>query len=327
MSTDSKTSRVVLPSIEEFYPEHLLKLPHNAINHAGHPALRGHTTIANGRLFHTNTDPVSHPLPTPIISRGPSLSPNLVPGGESPRYSRFCDRVSQSPFTSHLPRPGPLCHPSDDRYPSSPPFPATYSHGRTLREHEKRHACAVCGRAFNRPSSLAIHENTHTGAQPYECPFPGCGRKFNVNSNMRRHFRNHTSPSRQTAASPYTYPLTTVPRPLPTGAHYNTMRSRQDTQQGLRPRAWTVATSSSSAYTDSSDEDELSHDVRSHPVLDYRLEATMKEATARMDHLRLRSCSSPGLRPAHIFHRSVYPPPPPTANDAPSTITSGPGSD
>lgn len=108
---------------------------------------------------------VLHPLPTPIISRGPSLSPNLVPGGESPRYSRFCDRVSQPPFASHLPRPGPLCHPSDDRYPSSPPFPATYSHGRTPREHEKRHACAVCGRAFNRPSSLAIHENTHTGAQ------------------------------------------------------------------------------------------------------------------------------------------------------------------
>ncbi len=174
---------------------------------------------------------------------------------------------------------------------------------------------------------IILAETDKRAGLAYECPFPGCGRKFNVNSNMRRHFRNHTSPSRQTAASPYTYPLTTVPRPLPTGAHYNTMRSRQDTQQGLRPRAWTVATSSSSAYTDSSDEDELSHDVRSHPVLDYRLEATMKEATARMDHLRLRSCSSPGLRPAHIFHRSVYPPPPPTANDAPSTITSGPGSD
>ncbi|KAI0092689.1 hypothetical protein BDY19DRAFT_862512, partial [Irpex rosettiformis] len=57
----------------------------------------------------------------------------------------------------------------------------------------KKHACDVCGRAFNRPSSLAIHINTHTGAQPYVCPFPGCGRKFNVNSNMRRHFRNHTS--------------------------------------------------------------------------------------------------------------------------------------
>ncbi|KAI0686427.1 hypothetical protein BC835DRAFT_1224759, partial [Cytidiella melzeri] len=55
----------------------------------------------------------------------------------------------------------------------------------------KKHACELCGRAFNRPSSLAIHKNIHTGEQPFACPFLGCGRRFNVNSNMRRHFRNH----------------------------------------------------------------------------------------------------------------------------------------
>ncbi|KAK0196312.1 hypothetical protein F5146DRAFT_923163, partial [Armillaria mellea] len=55
----------------------------------------------------------------------------------------------------------------------------------------RKHACTVCNKRFNRPSSLRIHLNTHTGATPFRCPFPGCGRGFNVNSNMRRHYRNH----------------------------------------------------------------------------------------------------------------------------------------
>ncbi|KAJ7218545.1 hypothetical protein GGX14DRAFT_302848, partial [Mycena pura] len=55
----------------------------------------------------------------------------------------------------------------------------------------KKHLCPRCGKHFNRPSSLRIHVNTHTGATPFRCPHAGCGRAFNVNSNMRRHFRNH----------------------------------------------------------------------------------------------------------------------------------------
>ncbi|KAK7053570.1 hypothetical protein R3P38DRAFT_3170911 [Favolaschia claudopus] len=57
---------------------------------------------------------------------------------------------------------------------------------------ERKHICPTCGKRFLRPSSLRIHVNTHTGAQPYSCPYPGCGRAFNVNSNMRRHYRSHT---------------------------------------------------------------------------------------------------------------------------------------
>ncbi|KAJ7277417.1 hypothetical protein C8J57DRAFT_1581895 [Mycena rebaudengoi] len=56
----------------------------------------------------------------------------------------------------------------------------------------KKHVCPTCGKRFNRPSSLKIHLNTHSGITPYACPFPSCGRQFNVNSNMRRHYRNHT---------------------------------------------------------------------------------------------------------------------------------------
>ena len=79
----------------------------------------------------------------------------------------------------------------------------------------KKHICPTCLKRFNRPSSLRIHVNTHTGATrkrnlcpikirffaeshfsltAFRCPWPNCGREFNVNSNMRRHYRNHTTP-------------------------------------------------------------------------------------------------------------------------------------
>ncbi|KAF8075756.1 hypothetical protein FPV67DRAFT_381242 [Lyophyllum atratum] len=58
----------------------------------------------------------------------------------------------------------------------------------------KKHVCPTCAKRFNRPSSLRIHVNTHTGATPFRCPWPNCAREFNVNSNMRRHYRNHTTP-------------------------------------------------------------------------------------------------------------------------------------
>ncbi|TFK22867.1 hypothetical protein FA15DRAFT_671045 [Coprinopsis marcescibilis] len=66
--------------------------------------------------------------------------------------------------------------------------------GSTEPNTGKKHVCPTCFKRFNRPSSLRIHVNTHTGATPFRCPWPNCGREFNVNSNMRRHYRNHTTP-------------------------------------------------------------------------------------------------------------------------------------
>ncbi|GJE97242.1 zinc finger protein [Phanerochaete sordida] len=76
---------------------------------------------------------------------------------------------------------------------------------------EKKHSCPHCHKRFNRPSSLSIHVNTHTGAKPFRCPFPGCSRAFNVNSNMRRHWRNHVSAARRAGG-------VGPGMPLPTGA-------------------------------------------------------------------------------------------------------------
>ncbi|PBK91444.1 hypothetical protein ARMGADRAFT_1081636 [Armillaria gallica] len=61
-----------------------------------------------------------------------------------------------------------------------------------------KYECTYCGKGFNRPSSLKIHINSHTGEKPFVCPVESCGRSFSVLSNMRRHARVHTqTPSRQ----------------------------------------------------------------------------------------------------------------------------------
>ncbi|TRM69453.1 hypothetical protein BD626DRAFT_563196 [Schizophyllum amplum] len=54
-----------------------------------------------------------------------------------------------------------------------------------------KYECTYCGKGFNRPSSLKIHLNSHTGEKPFVCPVDGCGRSFSVLSNMRRHARVH----------------------------------------------------------------------------------------------------------------------------------------
>ncbi|KAJ9103804.1 hypothetical protein QFC21_002266 [Naganishia friedmannii] len=56
----------------------------------------------------------------------------------------------------------------------------------------KNHICHLCGKAFNRPSSLNTHMAVHTGAKPFQCPKRDCGRKFSVSSNLRRHMKTHT---------------------------------------------------------------------------------------------------------------------------------------
>ncbi|KAI0751892.1 hypothetical protein C8Q80DRAFT_604762 [Daedaleopsis nitida] len=91
-------------------------------------------------------------------------------------------------------------------------------------DDDRRHGCGICHRRFNRPSSLMIHMNSHTGAQPFECPFPGCTRRFSVNSNMRRHYRNHreaAGPSAQVQPYPPAYYRT----PEPPHSYYSTTMS------------------------------------------------------------------------------------------------------
>ncbi|KAF9238841.1 hypothetical protein BU15DRAFT_28813, partial [Melanogaster broomeanus] len=55
----------------------------------------------------------------------------------------------------------------------------------------KMHPCEQCGKVFPRPSGLATHMNSHSGAKPYQCTVTGCNKRFAVRSNARRHLRTH----------------------------------------------------------------------------------------------------------------------------------------
>ncbi|EJF59769.1 hypothetical protein BD309DRAFT_822229, partial [Dichomitus squalens] len=72
----------------------------------------------------------------------------------------------------------------------------------------KMHQCTVCFKLFPRPSGLATHMNSHSGAKPFKCPIPTCTKSFAVRSNAKRHLRTHgifpTSDHTNTSPSQFT---------------------------------------------------------------------------------------------------------------------------
>ena len=78
-----------------------------------------------------------------------SYAPVMSGTASVPFYPRYQDTAS-APW---LPTAAP------------PPFTTPLEQHALSREDDRRHVCDTCGKAFNRPSSLAIHINTHTGAK------------------------------------------------------------------------------------------------------------------------------------------------------------------
>ncbi|KAF7337382.1 hypothetical protein MSAN_02264300 [Mycena sanguinolenta] len=190
-STSSRPPRtdvpVVLPSIHEMFPEHLI--PRSA------SMSRPGATQSTSRV------------PRPSFPPMPPISPQVYP-------SFSFDVLKSDPYASSLEHIASSRPPMARR--RNPPTAAAHQQAPpsseadvdmdvdTMEESEegewgaeegKKHVCPTCSKRFNRPSSLRIHVNTHTGATPFRCPHPSCGRAFNVNSNMRRHFRNHLGSS------------------------------------------------------------------------------------------------------------------------------------
>ncbi|KAF8916573.1 hypothetical protein CPB85DRAFT_1216253 [Mucidula mucida] len=85
-----------------------------------------------------------------------------------------------------------------------------------LPERERKHACTMCHKRFDRPSTLKKHLLVHTGEKAYQCD--SCGRRFGVASNLNRHVKRcilRTSPTATTASST-TSSNTPSPPPPPT---------------------------------------------------------------------------------------------------------------
>ncbi|KAF7318557.1 hypothetical protein HMN09_00366000 [Mycena chlorophos] len=183
---------VVLPSIHEMFPDYLLAAkPPSASAPAANTAAPQPPPPAP---FLGGLPPRNHylpaPMPPPLTLRfafdahppsSPSSSPTLL---RSPTSTGSTvadgDRDGDSAESAS---DGQLSNEDDDDDDDGSSSPTS----------TRKHICPQCGKRFNRPSSLRIHVNTHTGATPFRCPYPNCGRAFNVNSNMRRHYRNHSA--------------------------------------------------------------------------------------------------------------------------------------
>ncbi|KAH8827202.1 hypothetical protein DL96DRAFT_1238653 [Flagelloscypha sp. PMI_526] len=131
--------------------------------------------------------------PTAVVSLLSPVLPHKLP----PRHpNTHLLSFSPSELTARVRsiRPRARASPQDKPNPKVPrdPSPSSATDDDEASDAPRRHICNLCNKRFNRPSSLRIHLNTHTGATPFRCPWPHCGREFNVNSNMRRHYRNHT---------------------------------------------------------------------------------------------------------------------------------------
>ncbi|EAU93620.2 hypothetical protein CC1G_02850 [Coprinopsis cinerea okayama7 len=88
---------------------------------------------------------------------------------------------------------------------------------------EKKHACTMCHKRFDRPSTLRKHLLVHTGEKAFVCEI--CGRRFGVASNLNRHVKrcalkpvnmatNKSSPDSASCGedtSPQTSPVATSP--------------------------------------------------------------------------------------------------------------------
>ncbi|KAG7095333.1 hypothetical protein E1B28_006096 [Marasmius oreades] len=319
-SPSSSPVMVSLPSIHEMFPEHLMKLSPalrlsiasvNASTSSPESPLSkprySPTSLPNAHTSSNRLDGVvsfdvwrSDPsLPTLQHIASSATLPNRTSGlsgatrpidianGSAPAF-RVNPPLSKS---RQVDRPSNHSHPGVrhncspvSASPSDLPYQSSTEDMSDDGGDDKKHICTTCHKRFNRPSSLRIHMNTHTGATPFRCPYPNCGREFNVNSNMRRHYRNHCNPSQGKGDDPSSNPHSSVtrrrqrrvdPQP-PTNRDFLVLRPDAIPKKAVRSRtvgdqsSWLSTGNTSPSLSGDSDgdnesliddEDELMHDA------------------------------------------------------------------
>ncbi|KAF9454004.1 hypothetical protein P691DRAFT_771005 [Macrolepiota fuliginosa MF-IS2] len=230
---------------------------------------------SSDRLQNRPTGPTSNQQPRPVHMQSSYVEPrepvqynNLVqmprlPTPPNPARTAQAHSLDSPPALVRAVAPWVIAtnmdmgqiYEDEERTPISRPFDAssmahsyTIPLGRCVEEGSQpplgKYDCKFCGKLFNRPSSLRIHLNSHTGEKPFVCPHADCGRSFSVLSNMRRHARVHmNSPkeqdleesndetSRQSSPTPPPMPgpSTVTLEIVPTqSSHRSPIHSRQD---------------------------------------------------------------------------------------------------
>lgn len=134
---------------------------------------------------------------------GANFDALCVDGGSDSALAREFDEQSQAVMEGR----GPSCSYSM----IAADFPSTSANGWTgcslgfplpqqLADAHKVHhppgskqrlfVCSYCGKAFNRPKKVEIHQRVHTGEKPFSCST--CGKMFSEAGNLRKHHRVHT---------------------------------------------------------------------------------------------------------------------------------------
>ena len=155
----------------------------------GHQSPPTPTAAAPIRIFTAGADSATSSATSSDLTR--TLS---NPQPSSPHYANanppaLTTTTSSSSATTTTPTaPSTATAPAPPRARPTSTLPA---YSITTASSTERYLCGSCGRGFSRPSSLQIHNNTHTGEKPFSCPVGGCGKRFSVRSNMRRHEKSH----------------------------------------------------------------------------------------------------------------------------------------
>jgi len=139
---------------------------------------------------------LSYPQSAETISKYPYLSstqrcletPSMY-NAQQPLPSAFPPSnisVSNTPSTSnsHGVSSVDQDNPSQHHHYISPSSSAAFAD-----QPQNKYICQTCNKEFLRPSSLRIHNHSHTGEKPFKCPHAGCGKAYSVRSNMKRHQR------------------------------------------------------------------------------------------------------------------------------------------
>ncbi|KAJ3825799.1 hypothetical protein EV361DRAFT_950702 [Lentinula raphanica] len=177
--------------------------------------------------------PSTHGHPHARLADSAALRPDFSFKGGS--YSAF----APSPNTLKVPTPSEmaiLMRPNgastNDIAPIVPPTPMNMPSEHLSAVHmssappeeeftlarERKHACSMCHKRFDRPSTLRKHLLVHTGEKAFQCET--CGRRFGVASNLNRHVRRcilkpvnviHSPPTATTGTDSSPEPAHTTP--------------------------------------------------------------------------------------------------------------------